>query len=199
MTWHPDFTVNDHSPGYGHLMLTAFVTRGYANYTPVVKRNAEALRTALTPQHHSPLRSSIWTEPPCAFHTGVHTDNGTPLPKDYPSQLGASMRHPNPIPHQTALVKAHAKAESKPDPKGDRTPDYTGGQLPIATTHATACSRAAITPDDTPCKSRIVIAITPAPQTDTLWGNAKPKGIGDIQPDIHRDRPAMGNGVTNPH
>lgn len=160
-------------------MLTVAVTRGYANYTPVVKGNAEALCTALTTQHHSPLRSSIRTEPQCAFHTGVHTDNETPLPKEYPSQLGASMRNPNLIPYQTALVKAYAKAESKPDPKGDRTPDRIAHQLPLAITHATACGMAHIKSDETPCKSPIVIDLAPGLGTAALWGNAKPKEIGD--------------------
>lgn len=153
-TWHPHFTVNDHFPSYGHLMLTAAVTRGYANYTPVVKGNDEALRTALTAQHHSPLPSSIRTEPPYAFHTGVHADNETPLPKGYPSQLCTSIRSPDLIPHQIALIKAHAKAESKPDSKGDRMPDYMGNQLPIGTTHAIECITAHITPDESPCELR---------------------------------------------
>lgn len=180
-------------------MLTAAVTRGYANYTPVVKGNAEALCTALTTQHHSSLRSSIRTEPQCAFHTGVHTDNETPLPKDYPSQRGASMRNPNLIPNQTSLVKAHAKAESKPDPKGDRTPDHIVNQLPLATTHATACGMAHIKLDGTPYESPIVIDPAPGPRTSAPWGNPEPKGLGRKQPDRHRDRPAMRNGVTNPH
>lgn len=175
------------------------MTRGYAKFTPVVKGNAEALCTALTTQHHSPLRSSIRTEPQCAFRTGVHTDNETPLTKDYPSQLGASMRNPNLIPYQTALVKAHAKAESKPDPKGDRTPDHIVHQLPLATAHAAACGMAHIKSDETACKSPIVIALAPGPRTAALWGNPEPKVIDDKQPDRHRDRPSMGNGVTNPH
>lgn len=143
----PDFAVNDHSPIYGHFMLNAAMTRGYANYSPAVKDDDEALRTAFRAQHHCPLQQSIRTVLPSAVHTGFHTAMEHPLTNGNQSQLGTSIQSPTLIAYSKALVKAYAKADPKPDSKEDGIPDLIGYQLPIAMFYTTACSTGHITPN----------------------------------------------------